>query len=964
MGKCVLGIYFCIFILDIAYGLLAPTLCSENSNWPNCTSRWKRRTDDSFKCTLPQHPINGRWIIINGEGKPGDDIEVNTILKVECREGYRLISPSPFVLCDTSWNPNHFPKCERKCPSFYSTATTTLKCIDKEGYKIGCDQAVDGTYLTFDCIAYYEVPPGNKRSLFCRDGTWDFPKPVCQPVCGKKVNNDTLTLSYGGKPVKDLEYPWVVALYHKKAGEFQNVCGATLVSRRVIITAAHCVTDEFTNALPKEEFEVAAGKYYNSYGDPRDVWAQYRKLAKLIVKEGYRGSSQIYAADLAILVTHKLFRLGPVVQPICINNVQSIHLHHKQMGEVAGWGLTESNESADRLRVIKIPFKERNVCSLELPEEWEKKYNFLDKICAGYYRQNISVCKGDSGSGLVFLNSEDNRYYVHGIVSIAPSLMDSNCNYETNALYTSIAYYYNFIDLEMQRHYVEDCLLPPYPDNGYWVLENESEKQPGAIVPSTTVLKFTCNKDYKLSSPSEFYQCEDTYNIPTCNLVCQPLDFPKKTILNCKNSRDQVIDCAEATDGSSVTYTCPVGFETDRGVRTSTRYCISGTYGNPRPDCLVAGSVPKPTRKPKPTNSIDGRKVICTYASWWAHEEVLPEDFDPMLCTHVVYQFIGVWDKGDVRVQDDNLDLDQEERGLYNRVTDMKKKNKDLKVLLSVGGTAASNSSIFRRISQHAAKTGAFLGSAGYFIKTYRFDGLDIDWQFPELEDLGNYIQFLQVIRDEFDRNGWLLSASVKTEIYGTGYNVTAMNDLLDWVTIKSYDFYGFWSKYTGEHNALYPSSKEDKNEKKYLNMDAVAKNWLRAGLSKEKLVLSVAFYGRSFALKDPNQHGMRAPVTGVGPGIDGGFVRYYELCSQYKNFTEEWDDDTKSVYKYNSTSWIGFNSKDAVWIRGDYVKKSGYGGVNVYPWDGDDNKGVCGMRHILLKHLHGGMGHPVKWET
>lgn len=68
-----------------------------------------------------------------------------------------------------------------KCPSFYSTATTTLKCVDRDGNKIGCDQAIDGTYLTFDCIAYYEVPPGNKRSLFCRAGTWDFPKPVCQP---------------------------------------------------------------------------------------------------------------------------------------------------------------------------------------------------------------------------------------------------------------------------------------------------------------------------------------------------------------------------------------------------------------------------------------------------------------------------------------------------------------------------------------------------------------------------------------------------------------------------------------------------------------------------------------------------------------------------------------------------------------------------------------------------------------
>lgn len=150
-------------------------------------------------------------------------------------------------------------------------------------------------------------------------------------------------------------------------------------------------------------------------------------------------------------------------------------------------------------------------------------------------------------------------------------------------------------------------------------------------------------------------------------MLCPKLDFPKKTITSCKNSREQVIDCADASDGSSVTYVCPAGFETDRGTSTSTRYCINGSYGKPKPDCLITGSGGKnTTTETSPGSSVyalDGQKVICTYASWWAYEGILPEDLDPMLCTHVVYEFIGLWDKGDVRVQDDGLDLDQEQRG-------------------------------------------------------------------------------------------------------------------------------------------------------------------------------------------------------------------------------------------------------------------------------------------------------------
>lgn len=99
---------------------------------------------------------------------------------------------------------------------------------------------------------------------------------------------------------------------------------------------------------------------------------------------------------------------------------------------------------------------------------------------------------------------------------------------------------------------------------------------------------------------------------------------------------------------------------------------------------------------------------------------------------------------------------------------------------------------------------------------------------------------------------------------------------LLDWVIVKTYDFYGHWSKYTGEHTALYPSSKEFDWEKKHLNLDAVTKNWIAAGLKKNKLVISVAFYGRTFKLKDKNKHDIHSLVVGAGPG--DGILEYSEV--------------------------------------------------------------------------------------
>uniref|UniRef100_A0A6P7GJ13 Mannan-binding lectin serine protease 2-like n=1 Tax=Diabrotica virgifera virgifera TaxID=50390 RepID=A0A6P7GJ13_DIAVI len=184
--------------------------------------------------------------------------------------------------------------------------------------------------------------------------------------------------------------------------------------------------------------------------------------------------------------------------------------------EVAGWGLTEEEEPSEILKAIRIPYKDSATCAKELPPSWEEVYNIFDKICAGRQNENIAVCKGDSGSGLVFKNREDNRYYLQGIVSIAPTLQNSQCNYQTNALYTSVQFYYSFITREMSKYFIEDCILPPYPKNGKWFLEGGVEKKPGDIVLSSTILRFSCNTRYILSTISAYNDCQSYYSHPTC----------------------------------------------------------------------------------------------------------------------------------------------------------------------------------------------------------------------------------------------------------------------------------------------------------------------------------------------------------------------------------------------------------------------------------------------------------------
>ena len=112
------------------------------------------------------------------------------------------------------------------------------------------------------------------------------------------------------------------------------------------------------------------------------------------------------------------------------------------------------------------------------------------------------------------------------------------------------------------------------------------------------------------------------------------------------------------------------------------------------------------------------------FLSSWASSRpapanMVPEDLDPCLCTHVLYSFVPL---GNNALNPSAQDLDY-----FRRMSEWKKKNPNIKTLISVGGWNEGSNN-FNSISSTDANRQTFCQSVIKYCREYNLDGIDIDW--------------------------------------------------------------------------------------------------------------------------------------------------------------------------------------------------------------------------------------------
>jgi chitinase len=307
-------------------------------------------------------------------------------------------------------------------------------------------------------------------------------------------------------------------------------------------------------------------------------------------------------------------------------------------------------------------------------------------------------------------------------------------------------------------------------------------------------------------------------------------------------------------------------------------------------------------------------------------------------------------------------------RGHFNQLKALKTRHPELRLVISLGGwtgsgwfSVAASTEENRRFFAASCidlfilgNLPAINGAGGPGSGAGVFDGIDIDWEYPQggglesnhssPQDKENFTLLLQEFRDQYaaiGRSNLLLTTAIPAPSgLADQYGMKEANPLLDWTAVMSYDFRGAWSKQSGHHTNLCASNLDPASPDERLSADAALRHLQEAeGVPAGKLLIGAGFYGHGWSGVSSQENGLFQPVTGEARG-DNNYRSLVQLLEQ--GFTRYWDDSAKAPWLYNPQEGIfwSYDDPQSLQHKARYARQNGLGGVMFWELTGDDDRG------------------------
>lgn len=286
---------------------------------------------------------------------------------------------------------------------------------------------------------------------------------------------------------------------------------------------------------------------------------------------------------------------------------------------------------------------------------------------------------------------------------------------------------------------------------------------------------------------------------------------------------------------------------------------------------------------------------------------------------------------------------DQPLRGNFNQLLKLKQKHPQLKVLWSFGGWTWSGG-----FAEAARNPEAFAESCRGLLDDERwaglFDGIDIDWEYPNAcgltcDESGPqaFTDVMRALRDEFGGDR-LVTAAITADaspggkLEATDYAGAAQ--YVDWYLPMTYDYFGAWDAQgpTAPHS---PLTGYDGIPKEGFNTAATVEKLTDMGIPAGKLLMGLGFYGRGWSGVSQAEPGGTA--TGAAPGT------YEQGIEDYKVLKSRCPADgtvAGTAYAHCDGQWWSYDTPETIGGKSDWADGQGLGGSFVWELSGDTPDG------------------------